>query len=99
MDLPTLDALEREWATHPPVHHLVGAYLGYKAPPDVDHDDDDNTASAAEPANGASMAQMMGMGQGIPAPEAVRNATTTEESILAFERLFFGDVDHGQWLG
>jgi hypothetical protein len=32
VDLPTVDALEAEWARHPPVHHLVAAYLGYKAP-------------------------------------------------------------------
>lgn len=31
IDLPTLDALQAEWRMHPPVHHLVAAYLGYKA--------------------------------------------------------------------
>ena len=30
IDLPTLDALRAEWALHPPVHHLVAAYLGHK---------------------------------------------------------------------
>ncbi len=32
VDLPTLDALQAEWRLHPPVHHLVASYLGYKAP-------------------------------------------------------------------
>lgn len=32
IDLPTLDALQAEWRQHPPVHHLVAAYLGYKSP-------------------------------------------------------------------
>lgn len=32
IDLPTLDALQAEWRQHPPVHHLVAAYLGYTAP-------------------------------------------------------------------
>ena len=32
VDLPTLDALQSEWSLHPPVHHLVAAYLGYKPP-------------------------------------------------------------------
>lgn len=32
IDLPTLDALQAEWRQHPPVHHLVATYLGYKAP-------------------------------------------------------------------
>lgn len=32
VDLPRLEALEREWKRHPPVHHLVAAYLGYKPP-------------------------------------------------------------------
>ena len=30
MDLPTLEALNAEWRRHPPVHHLVAAYLDYK---------------------------------------------------------------------
>lgn len=30
VDLPTVDALKAEWDRHPPVHHLVAAYLGYK---------------------------------------------------------------------
>lgn len=30
VDLPTVDALRAEWELHPPVHHLVAAYLGYK---------------------------------------------------------------------
>jgi hypothetical protein len=32
VDLPTVDALQAEWQRHPPVHHLVAAYLGYKPP-------------------------------------------------------------------
>lgn len=32
VDLPTVDALKAEWARHPPVHHLVAAYLNYKPP-------------------------------------------------------------------
>jgi hypothetical protein len=32
VDLPTVDALKAEWDRHPPVHHLVAAYLGYKPP-------------------------------------------------------------------
>lgn len=34
VDLPTLTALQDEWQEHPPVHHLVAAYLGYKPPQD-----------------------------------------------------------------
>jgi len=30
VDLPTLDALNAEWRQHPPVHHLVAAYLDYQ---------------------------------------------------------------------
>ena len=30
VDLPTLDALNDEWRQHPPVHHLVAAYLDYQ---------------------------------------------------------------------
>lgn len=30
VDLPTLDALNDEWRRHPPVHHLVAAYLDYQ---------------------------------------------------------------------
>lgn len=30
VDLPTVDALQAEWDLHPPVHHLVASYLGYK---------------------------------------------------------------------
>jgi hypothetical protein len=30
VDLPTVDALQEEWRLHPPVHHLVAAYLDYK---------------------------------------------------------------------
>lgn len=33
VDLPTAEALQAEWQRHPPVHHLVAAYLGYQAPP------------------------------------------------------------------
>lgn len=37
VDLPTVAALDEEWRLHPPVHHLVAAYLDYKprdnAPP------------------------------------------------------------------
>jgi hypothetical protein len=32
LDLPALDALNAEWRQHPPVHHLVAAYLDYEAP-------------------------------------------------------------------
>lgn len=32
VDLPTVDAMTLEWQRHPPVHHLVASYLGYKAP-------------------------------------------------------------------
>jgi hypothetical protein len=32
VDLPTVDALKAEWDRHPPVHHLVAAYLDYKPP-------------------------------------------------------------------
>lgn len=32
LDLPSLEALQAEWRQHPPVHHLVAAYLDYKAP-------------------------------------------------------------------
>lgn len=32
--MPTFEALEEEWADHPPVHHLVAAYLDYKRPAD-----------------------------------------------------------------
>jgi hypothetical protein len=32
IDLPTLEALEAEWDRHPPAHHLVASYLGYKPP-------------------------------------------------------------------
>ena len=31
-DIPTLMALQGEWQRHPPVHHLVAAYLGHKPP-------------------------------------------------------------------
>ncbi len=27
-----VDALDAEWRQHPPVHHLVAAYLGHKPP-------------------------------------------------------------------
>lgn len=30
VDLPTVAALDEEWRLHPPVHHLVAAYLDYK---------------------------------------------------------------------
>jgi hypothetical protein len=30
VDLPMLAALQDEWRDHPPVHHLVAAYLDYK---------------------------------------------------------------------
>lgn len=36
VDLPTLVALQAEWQDHPPVHHLVAAYLGYKPPDEID---------------------------------------------------------------
>jgi len=32
VDLPTVKALQAEWDRHPPVHHLVAGYLGYKPP-------------------------------------------------------------------
>ncbi len=32
VDLPTIEALNNEWRLHPPVHHLVAAYLDYKPP-------------------------------------------------------------------
>lgn len=32
LDLPLLQALQAEWRAHPPVHHLVAAYVGYEAP-------------------------------------------------------------------
>lgn len=36
VDLPTLSALQAEWRQHPPVHHLVAAYLDYKPPVEID---------------------------------------------------------------
>lgn len=30
--MPRLAAFEGYWSDHPPVHHLVAAYLGYKPP-------------------------------------------------------------------
>jgi hypothetical protein len=30
VDLPTVDALDEQWRLHPPVHHLVAAYMDYK---------------------------------------------------------------------
>jgi hypothetical protein len=32
MTLPRLEALGRAWRRHPPAHHLLAAYLGYRAP-------------------------------------------------------------------
>ena len=34
VDLPMVEALRGEWRRHPPVHHLVAAYLDYEAPSD-----------------------------------------------------------------
>lgn len=30
--IPRLSAMNRYWAKHPPLHHLVAGYLGYEAP-------------------------------------------------------------------
>lgn len=44
LDLPTLDALQAEWQHHPPVHHLVAAYLDYKPPQATAADSDQQLA-------------------------------------------------------
>jgi hypothetical protein len=38
VDLPLLQALQAEWRLHPPVHHLVAAYLGYEPPVELKPD-------------------------------------------------------------
>ncbi len=39
MELPDLWAQLKYWRRHPPVHLLVAAYLGFKAPTDADSDE------------------------------------------------------------
>lgn len=85
VDLPTLDACEREWRQHPPVHHLVASFLGYEGEPEqeagADEAEDDNTRPA----------WLGGMGS-VQAPGSLAEAVTAEEALAAAERLFFGDV-------
>ena len=99
MDLPTLRALEAQWAQHPPTHRLVAVIaqsLGWKPPAPVDLD----APEVQEPAQGESdddgdptaFLQALGVVQALPAPNAVRDAQTPEESLRAFEKLFFGEV-------
>lgn len=76
------------------MHQLVAAYLGYEAP-DEDEDDEPPVPSAADaqaqPVDPRRTPWMNGMGA-IPAPEAMRNASTPMEGLAAAERLFFGEL-------
>ena len=86
--MPRLKALNRYWRAHPPVHLLVAAYLGYEAP---EEDSARSPASADEPIVPTGVAWMSGMGS-IPATDEVRNASTPEQALAAFERMFFGTL-------
>lgn len=55
LDLPALRALQDEWRQHPPVHHLVAAYLGHKPPVQAgtpEHDEGLRQMLALMPATG-----------------------------------------------
>ena len=53
VDLPMLLALQAEWRQHPPVHHLVAAYLSYEPPLATDATD--------SPKREETMQQLMSM--------------------------------------
>jgi hypothetical protein len=80
-----LEALEAQWQAHPPVHLLVASFLGHE-PPAVQ-----TPAAAGDDGDGKPAEWLAGMG-GIPASQAVREATTSDEAMRAFERQMFGEV-------
>jgi hypothetical protein len=85
LDLHRLHALTRQWVLHPPVHHLVAAYLGYQAPDvttgGVMDDEDDGSTPWIPP----------GM-QALNAPDSFKQAQTTDEALAALERHYFGEI-------
>jgi hypothetical protein len=85
LTLPRLNALFRQWRRHPPVHHLVASYLGFKPSPD-------SSQTSAQPSAGGKPPGWMSHSRSIPAPQAARDAATSEEAFQAFEHMFFGEV-------
>lgn len=70
------------------MHHLVRAYLGYE-PPTLDWpviDDTGREASEATPQQGFPGTSAL------PSPPGLHSGSTTDESLRAFERLFYGEV-------
>jgi hypothetical protein len=74
---------------HPPVHHLVAAYLDFKPadPPEeetVEADQDEPSPNRPE--------WFSGMGKNLQAPDGMATAATPEEALASLERMFFGEV-------
>jgi len=46
MDLPKLAALNDYWKTHPPIHLLVAAFVGFKPAPNTPESSSDDAAES-----------------------------------------------------
>ena len=91
LTMPRLQALNRYWRQHPPVHLLVAAYLDYKAPAEDEPQTTQRRPATEQPVDPRTTPWMTGMGA-VPANDALRSATTTAEALAALERTFFGEL-------
>jgi hypothetical protein len=99
LTIPRLNALMRQWNQCPPVHRMVAAYVGWKAPaeergasirhPSLPGPEDDAAPSGRFVIPGLPTVQPS---------QALLEATSPGEAIKALERMFFGEIKHVEQL-